>query len=69
MPLEASLIQSSYYQIHRARVDYQAEIMAVVIQNPYRSYVRVKMERKMILAAQKSVGAIQAAFRGVKVGK
>uniref|UniRef100_A0A8D1FNU3 Calponin-homology (CH) domain-containing protein n=1 Tax=Sus scrofa TaxID=9823 RepID=A0A8D1FNU3_PIG len=58
----ASVIQS-FYRMHRARVDYQAKKAAVVvIQNYYRSYIRVKMERKKILATQKSIQTIQATF-------
>uniref|UniRef100_A0A8D1VEQ9 Abnormal spindle-like microcephaly-associated protein homolog n=1 Tax=Sus scrofa TaxID=9823 RepID=A0A8D1VEQ9_PIG len=57
----ATLIQS-FYRMHRARVDYQAKKAAVVvIQNYYRSYIRVKMERKKILATQKSIQTIQCA--------
>ncbi|KAL2771103.1 abnormal spindle-like microcephaly-associated protein isoform 1 [Daubentonia madagascariensis] len=69
MHLAATLIQS-FYRMHRAKVDYQAKKTAiVVIQNYYRSYVRVKMERKQFLAVQKSVRTIQAAFRGMKIGQ
>ncbi|XP_034866289.1 abnormal spindle-like microcephaly-associated protein isoform X1 [Mirounga leonina] len=67
MHLAATLIQA-VYRMHRAKLDYQAKKTAViVIQNYYRSYVRVKMERKRLLAVQKSVLIIQAAFRGMKV--
>ncbi|XP_044123469.1 abnormal spindle-like microcephaly-associated protein isoform X3 [Neovison vison] len=67
MHLAATLIQS-VYRMHRARLDYQAKKTAiVVIQNYYRSYVRVKMERKRFLAVQKSLLIILAIFRGVKV--
>uniref|UniRef100_A0A8D1FUQ6 Abnormal spindle-like microcephaly-associated protein homolog n=1 Tax=Sus scrofa TaxID=9823 RepID=A0A8D1FUQ6_PIG len=63
----ATLIQS-FYRMHRARVDYQAKKAAVVvIQNYYRSYIRVKMERKKILATQKSIQTIQATFIGMNV--
>uniref|UniRef100_A0A8C8YKI1 Assembly factor for spindle microtubules n=1 Tax=Prolemur simus TaxID=1328070 RepID=A0A8C8YKI1_PROSS len=67
MHLAATRIQS-FYRMHRAKVDYQAKKTAiVVIQNYYRAYVRVKMERKRFLAVQKSVRTIQAAFRGMKI--
>uniref|UniRef100_A0A8C9M0G6 Abnormal spindle-like microcephaly-associated protein homolog n=1 Tax=Piliocolobus tephrosceles TaxID=591936 RepID=A0A8C9M0G6_9PRIM len=63
----ATLIQS-FYRMHRAKVDYQTKKTAiVVIQNYYRLYIRVKTERKIFLAVQKSVRTIQAAFRGMKV--
>uniref|UniRef100_A0A2K6K8L1 Abnormal spindle-like microcephaly-associated protein homolog n=1 Tax=Rhinopithecus bieti TaxID=61621 RepID=A0A2K6K8L1_RHIBE len=62
----ATLIQS-FYRMHRAKVDYQKKKTAiVVIQNYYRLYIRVKQKEK-ILAVQKSVRTIQAAFRGMKV--
>ncbi|XP_059269017.1 abnormal spindle-like microcephaly-associated protein isoform X1 [Mustela nigripes] len=67
MHLAATVIQS-VYRMHRARLDYQAKKTAVVvIQNYYRSYVRVKTERKRFLAVQKSLLIILAIFRGVKV--
>ncbi|XP_023586136.1 abnormal spindle-like microcephaly-associated protein [Trichechus manatus latirostris] len=67
MHLAATQIQA-LYRMHRARAVYQAKKTAIiVIQNYYRSYVRVKMERNRFLAAQKSAPTIQAAFRGMKV--
>uniref|UniRef100_A0A8D1MIZ3 Abnormal spindle-like microcephaly-associated protein homolog n=1 Tax=Sus scrofa TaxID=9823 RepID=A0A8D1MIZ3_PIG len=64
----AAMLIQSFYRMHRARVDYQAKKAAVVvIQNYYRSYIRVKMERKKILATQKSIQTIQATFIGMNV--
>ncbi|XP_037353787.1 abnormal spindle-like microcephaly-associated protein isoform X2 [Talpa occidentalis] len=67
MHLAATRIQS-LYRMHRANADYQAKkAAAVVIQNYYRSYVRIKLERKTVLAVQKSLHTIQGDFRGKKV--
>ncbi|KAM5205842.1 abnormal spindle-like microcephaly-associated protein isoform 2-T2 [Hipposideros larvatus] len=66
MHLAATRIQS--YRMHRAKADFQAKATAaVVIQNYYRSYVRVKMERRRFLAVLKAVRTLQAAFRSMKV--
>ncbi|KAF6274417.1 assembly factor for spindle microtubules [Rhinolophus ferrumequinum] len=65
--LAATCIQS-FSRMHRAKADFRAKkTAAIVIQNYYRSYVRVKMERKRFLAVQKAVRTLQAAFRGMKV--
>ncbi|XP_006892180.1 PREDICTED: abnormal spindle-like microcephaly-associated protein homolog [Elephantulus edwardii] len=67
MHLAATQIQS-FYRMHRARTVYNARKTAVIIiQNYYRSYIRMKSERSRFLALLQSARTIQAAFRGMKV--
>uniref|UniRef100_A0A4X1SV38 Abnormal spindle-like microcephaly-associated protein homolog n=1 Tax=Sus scrofa TaxID=9823 RepID=A0A4X1SV38_PIG len=62
-------VRKDIHRLHAAAMLIQSfyRIAVVVIQNYYRSYIRVKMERKKILATQKSIQTIQATFIGMNV--
>ncbi|NXJ11136.1 ASPM protein, partial [Odontophorus gujanensis] len=66
MHLAACTIQSAY-KMHRSRRAYRKlRTAAIVIQNYYRSYVKVKNQQKKYLMIKKSTLLIQAYYRGMK---